>query len=1034
MQISLRAYNREIEELLENDQIDEVIAHCRHILQEFPRHLDTLRTFGKATLDNGNLEASTTTFKQLLGSLPSDFVANLGLSFINQNQGDLEKAIWYLERVYESNPNNVMVQEELKKLMTTRDGKMPDRLNKTNAILAQIYANSGEYLRAIEEITAILADDPDRTDMKVLLVKVYESMNNPRRTLEACEECFEVNPYNFEALRIALHNARKSGAEEHIQEWTQRILELDPYAIDPVTNLLSEEKIIPDDTISLDRLEWIPGATAVNDAADEPVFEGMGTGDFVLAEGQEASADEFPDEPVEEIPVEQETPKWLKDLLSEARGSGGAAKFDRAAGESIPDWVREMAAEEPIEIAPGLVGTISAPNPVSYEKSPAATPEPTESTEPEPDQSWEFGEWKPIPSEQTDPLEPLAVTRKSNRIWYAEHSIPANSAVEDLESLAQTRKTSHPIQRGESEALSEKVRALADEEAGDWRDNLDLDWIGAPREESPAERPELADQEHGSTNETDQEIPDLEGLDWLGDLSKPEGESEADWLGDVSHPLEDDVSLQESETAPQVEGMAALLGGHLPDAPNVMLPEGSMLPREPIVLIPEHAVEEDTDPNGLQTEQNSEENASDITADVEVNEDAGVDFYQSLQNPTFSTDQNQSALEDEQSLIGNVGAPVGGEIFPEPIEEILPETEVSELPGEITAPNRFQTNLSPLSSTESEQIDGFSSETEADEIQSAADEPIEEIVAEAEIVEEVLPLETASEELAEAPFETIFEPDNQSAEEPIEEIVAETVINEVSTDQPSSIEGGTPEIEETDFSLPLESGMEQNKLEEVPTDITTDAEPAQPTDFSAESTQESDWVWIDEPVEEIVAEDDSTLPQRLEEALSAEETSPNGEHPSEIAVEGMALTENEPVGESSGSGEEFANPEPLEVVENEAVESESLESSIPENKAEEAAREEQFIGSAFDRGKRFLDNGNLDKALAEFSDLIKYERMIDQVLPMMEELAIQHPGNKRVLRVLGDAYFNADRLDEALDTYARADDLPDIPNEMDIKA
>ena len=81
-----------------------------------------------------------------------------------------------------------------------------------------------------------------------------------------------------------------------------------------------------------------------------------------------------------------------------------------------------------------------------------------------------------------------------------------------------------------------------------------------------------------------------------------------------------------------------------------------------------------------------------------------------------------------------------------------------------------------------------------------------------------------------------------------------------------------------------------------------------------------------------------------------------------------------------------------------------------------------------------LENGNLDKALAEFSDLIKFERMIDQVLPMMEQLASQHPGNKRVLRVLGDAYFNADRLDEALDTYARADDLPDIPNEMDIQA
>jgi|GEM_PF-3916038 len=1031
MQISLKAYNREIEELLENDQIDEVIAHCRHILQEFPRHLDTLRTFGKATLDNGNLEASTTAFKQLLGSLPSDFVANLGLSFINQNQGDLEKAIWYLERVYESNPNNVMVQEELKKLMTTRDGKMPDRLNKTNAILAQIYANSGEYLRALEEITTILADDPDRTDMRTLLVKVYESMNDPRRTLEACEECFKDNPYNFEALRIALRTAYKAGAEEHTQEWTQRLMELDPYAIDPVTNLMAEEKNIPDDTISLDRLEWIPGVPAVEDVSDEPASEGMGTGDLDLTEGQDAAVDDFSAEPVEEIPVEQETPKWLKDLLSEARGSGGKGKFDRAAGETIPDWVRKMEADEPIETAPGLVGGLGSLNAVTEEKTTAAIQEPAENLEAEPDRGWEFGEWKPISSEKTDPLEPLAATRKSNRIWYAEHVSPANKAVEDLESLAQTRKTSHPIQRGELENLSEAVQEPFSEESGDWRDNLDLDWIGEPRTESAATEPGETSQP--SAVEAGKETPDLDALDWLGDLSKPEGETDSDWLGDVSRPQEEEASLPESEIPPAVEGMEALLGRHLPDAPNVMLPEGSMLPKEPIELIPKHAIEEETDPAGQQTERNSEENSSEVGPDEDVNEDAGEDFYQSLQNPSASTDQTRLVVEDEQTMIGNIGAPVGGEIFPEPIEEILPEAEISELPGEITAPNRFQSDPAPSGRLDSEPFEELPAETEFDEITLAADEPVEEIVAEAEIEGVSLPLEIASEELEETPTETMIEKENQSVDEPIEEIIAETVIDEVSAAQPNSNEGDLPEVEEVDGALPIESMTDQEGLEEFPSESGAETN-AVPSETSAPgSTEESEWVWIDEPVEEIVAEDSLDLPRTVEEVLPAEEALSKGEPASEIALEGMALTESEPVGEPGGSDEEMLNPESFEDLENEPANPESVSYPSSENQTEEAAREEQFIGSAFDRGKRFLDNGNLDKALAEFSDLIKFERMIDQVLPMMEQLANQHPGNKRVLRVLGDAYFNADRLDEALDTYARADDLPDIPNEKDIE-
>ena len=49
--VSLRAYNREIEAMIDRNHLDEAIAHCKHILKTFPKHLETYRLLGKAYLE-----------------------------------------------------------------------------------------------------------------------------------------------------------------------------------------------------------------------------------------------------------------------------------------------------------------------------------------------------------------------------------------------------------------------------------------------------------------------------------------------------------------------------------------------------------------------------------------------------------------------------------------------------------------------------------------------------------------------------------------------------------------------------------------------------------------------------------------------------------------------------------------------------------------------------------------------------------------------------------------------------------------------
>ena len=50
--VPLRAYTREIEAFIDRGNTDEAIAHCRHILTTFPKHLDAYRMLGKANLES----------------------------------------------------------------------------------------------------------------------------------------------------------------------------------------------------------------------------------------------------------------------------------------------------------------------------------------------------------------------------------------------------------------------------------------------------------------------------------------------------------------------------------------------------------------------------------------------------------------------------------------------------------------------------------------------------------------------------------------------------------------------------------------------------------------------------------------------------------------------------------------------------------------------------------------------------------------------------------------------------------------------
>ena len=71
--VSLRAYNREIEAMIDRGQLDEAIAHCRHILKTYPKHqlaANAQYWIGESYFQLRDYRAAIEAQRRLLGTYP----------------------------------------------------------------------------------------------------------------------------------------------------------------------------------------------------------------------------------------------------------------------------------------------------------------------------------------------------------------------------------------------------------------------------------------------------------------------------------------------------------------------------------------------------------------------------------------------------------------------------------------------------------------------------------------------------------------------------------------------------------------------------------------------------------------------------------------------------------------------------------------------------------------------------------------------------------------------------------------------------
>ena len=570
--IPLRAYNHEIEGLIENGQLDEAVAHSRHILATFPKYIASYRLLGKAHLEQQRISDATDVFQRVLSSVPDDFIANVGMSIIREDENNLDASIWHMELAYEAQPANVAIQDELRRLYGRRDGMQPPKVRLTRGALARMYAKGGLFEQAIAELRAAISEDPNRPDLQLLLAQMFYQTSQRVEAVDTCVNIIKKIPYCLEANRILAVSLPASEGSDAIKNYRQIVISMDPYFAFAAPDAISSDQV-PETAVNIEKLDWKSGiqvgeappqpnwATSLGISMEKPAEEN-------LPEWLKSSEAPAPGQSMENVPPSVSPFIW--DTQEVEKIITDTSKPE----EEIPDWMKDAgwrpASGEATEATPeGKPEEPVAQAPVSEELEKADIPDWLSGIAPE-----------STPAEETQVVQPKEGDLSSP--WLEQHQPgPTDSIIHWLDEKKPETSITPPIQ-------DENLIATPEEEMPDWLKDLEVPQTPSAQSEMPAESTPVLTTEPSAFLEEPSlsESPDVKPTPFEGALEQPveiqpaQGEplppfelpepenSAAGLMDEIPDWLKDIAGEQ-----PGAESFAPAEEGAISETPQIIVPE-----------------------------------------------------------------------------------------------------------------------------------------------------------------------------------------------------------------------------------------------------------------------------------------------------------------------------------------------------------------------------------------------------------------------------------------------------------------------------
>ncbi|HRQ23546.1 MAG TPA: hypothetical protein PLF42_09005, partial [Anaerolineales bacterium] len=81
------------------------------------------------------------------------------------------------------------------------------------------------------------------------------------------------------------------------------------------------------------------------------------------------------------------------------------------------------------------------------------------------------------------------------------------------------------------------------------------------------------------------------------------------------------------------------------------------------------------------------------------------------------------------------------------------------------------------------------------------------------------------------------------------------------------------------------------------------------------------------------------------------------------------------------------------------------------------------VDIALGQARNELNRSNIPGALERYSKLIKKGRYLDDIISDLRDASYRYPVEVGIWQALGDAYMRGNRLQDALDSYTKAEEL-----------
>jgi len=289
--ISLRDYLAKLDTLLKSGSAAEVILHCRHILQYFPKDAQAYRLLGQALVATSRWQEAGEVMRRVLSVFPDDREAHAGLSEVYRIEKRPDDAIWHLERAFEQTPNDQTILDNLRELYRKFHKVEHGKVQLTAAAVARQYIRNGLYEQTIDTLQRARTASPERIDLPLLLAQTYWDRGQRVEAAETALEVLKVLPdclvANTLLAAMWLTEARPSDAQRYIG----RIESLDPY----LALELAQGQDVPDNAFKLPELDYeLAAQREIN--SQTPDWLGMtGNDEELPAEAEEVDLNAVPD-------------------------------------------------------------------------------------------------------------------------------------------------------------------------------------------------------------------------------------------------------------------------------------------------------------------------------------------------------------------------------------------------------------------------------------------------------------------------------------------------------------------------------------------------------------------------------------------------------------------------------------------------------------------------------------------------------------------------------------------------------------------